>query len=227
MNTIILLHGALGSKDQFSALIKLLEQNFQVHILNFSGHGGLPIPVDGFSMSLFENDVLKYMEAHVIDSAFIFGYSMGGYVGLSLAANHPAKVKALFTLATKLDWNPESASKESAMLNPEIIQQKVPDFAKQLQERHQPADWKNLLSATSDFMMQLGNAALDMEVYKSIQCPVRLSVGDRDKMVSINETMNVYKAIPKGSLLVLPQTPHPFELTDQSRIASELKLFFT
>ena len=37
---IILLHGALGSENQFSQLKESLADKFEVHSMNFEGHGG-------------------------------------------------------------------------------------------------------------------------------------------------------------------------------------------
>ena len=44
-------------------------------------------------------------------------------------------------------------------------------------------------------------------------------------MVSMNETVAVYKALLKGSLIVLPDTPHPFESVDLNRLVFEIKQF--
>ena len=40
MKTILLLHGAIGAKDQMIPLEKMLSTDFSVFSLNFSGHGG-------------------------------------------------------------------------------------------------------------------------------------------------------------------------------------------
>jgi len=223
---LLLLHGALGSKSQFDSLTELLAGTFNVHAINFSGHGGEKIPVDGYSILLFENDVLDYMNVNEIGSAFIFGYSMGGYVGLSLAGIHPDKVRSVYTLATKLEWNPEVANKESGMLNPETILEKIPKFAKQLEERHHPADWKQIMQKTAAFMKILGDQPLDEKFFRTIHCPVMLSVGDRDKMVGVSETFHVFKFLTRGSLYVMPQTNHPFEMVDHKRLALEIIRYF-
>lgn len=47
-------------------------------------------------------------------------------------------------------------------------------------------------------------------------------LGDRDKMVTLDETVNAYKAIPGAALSVFPETPHPLEKVDVSRIVFEL-----
>ena len=119
MKHILLLHGALGSLEQFDKLQTQLSANFIVHTLNFSGHGGQPIPKKGFSIELFANDVLNYLDEKKIPSINIFGYSMGGYVALHLAVHHPERIKSIFTLATKFEWSEESTAREVKMLNAE------------------------------------------------------------------------------------------------------------
>ena len=39
-------------------------------------------------------------------------------------------------------------------------------------------------------------------------------LGDRDKMVSLDETVAVYKSLPNAEMCVLPNTPHPLEQAD-------------
>ena len=97
MKHLLLLHGALGSLEQFDELETRLSKKFIVHTLNFSGHGGLPIPEEGFSIELFAKDVLNYLNNKKIDSINIFGYSMGGYVALYLAVHHPNPVSMSVT----------------------------------------------------------------------------------------------------------------------------------
>ncbi|RPI14116.1 MAG: alpha/beta hydrolase, partial [Ignavibacteriae bacterium] len=74
MNDLLLLHGALGTKFQFNELKNVLNDHFKVHSINFSGHGGEPIPGEPFSMELFACDVLKWMDANRIDKINIFGH---------------------------------------------------------------------------------------------------------------------------------------------------------
>lgn len=117
MQKILLLHGALGSKQNFQELEKILQPNFETYSFNFEGHGGREIPNNTLSIPGFAAEVIAFLEQHSIDKISIFGYSMGGYVGLYLAKHFPEKVEKLYTLATKLNWTIEGAIKESAILN--------------------------------------------------------------------------------------------------------------
>lgn len=227
MQNLLLLHGALGSKVQFIDLEKKLKDSFEAYSINFSGHGGEPIPGEPFSIPLFAQDVLSFLDKNKIDKINIFGYSMGGYVGLYLARHYPERVNKLFTIATKLKWNEEIAARETKMLDPVKIKEKVPAFAEELIMRHSQSNWEKVLSKTAEMMTTLGKEnAIKDEDYKLIENTVLLSVGDRDKMVTIEETAEAYCKLKNGQFMVLPETPHPFENVSVARLEDEIRKFF-
>ena len=223
MKTILLLHGAIGSKGQLISLEKSLQPFFQVHTLNFPGHGGEPLP-NSYSMPIFAESVKKYIDQHKLYEPIIFGYSMGGYVALYGAKRHSFRAEKIITLATKFEWNETIAAKESKMLNPEVIEEKLPRFALTLQERHAPENWKEVLHKTSGLLSQLGSMAYLQDV-SDLQTPTLIILGDRDKMVSLEETVAIYKKLPVASLTVLPNTAHPIEEVDTDMLAFHIKRF--
>lgn len=228
MRDLILLHGAIGSEKQLYPLADKLKDDFRITMLNFSGHGGKKIPDEKFSIKLFSEDLQFMLDKSKIKDADIFGYSMGGYVALYTALKYQSKINSIFTLATKFDWNPESSSTEASMLNPEKISGKLPAFAKELSERHYPQDWNSVLQKTSEMMIDLGNEnLLCNENLNLINCKVRIGIGDRDKMVSIEESLNAYRNIPNSSFIVFPNTSHLIEKISVERLSSELRLFFS
>lgn len=226
MQHLLLLHGAIGAKDQLEELANQLKEKYIVHTLNFSGHGGESISNE-FSIEQFSKDVLNYLSKNKIDTINIFGYSMGGYVALYLAKFHQQKVNKVFTLATKFLWTPEIAQREIKMLDANKIEEKIPAFAKQLEKRHSPADWKWLLQKTAEMMIALGNNnPLSLNDYKTITQSVQIGIGDKDTMVSLEETIDVYRHLPNARFIVFPNTQHPIEKVDLNRLKNEIQLFF-
>lgn len=225
MKPIILLHGALGSAAQFGDLGKLLEGHFEVHLLNLPGHGGGDTA--HFSIPSFARFVEDYILEKGLERPAIFGYSMGGYVALYLAKENPELLRCICTLATKFHWDEATAAKEVKLLNPEAMETKVPLFAEALKQRHQPSNWKAVVQQTATLLKGLGeNNLLKGADYTSITTPVLVMLGDRDKMVSLEETVAVAKALPFGELAVLPNTPHPWEGVDAAIVAYFLQRFF-
>jgi pimeloyl-ACP methyl ester carboxylesterase len=225
---LLLLHGAAGASDQLKPIAAAMGKEFTVHTLDFSGHGSKPFPDKPYAISLFADDVLKYMDEHHLDRVAIFGYSMGGYVGMYLALHHPARISGLTTLATKFHWDPAIAHREAQLLNPDKILEKVPAFARTLGQRHHPKDWKRVLEQTAALLTDLGAAPpLRTDTWRAITVPVLLLLGDNDKMVSLEETLAVFKGIPGAQLGILPATPHPIEQVDTTVLACLLRRFYT
>jgi pimeloyl-ACP methyl ester carboxylesterase len=226
MKHLLLLHGAIGAKGQLQPLAEQLKDKFIVHTLNFSGHGGATLPAE-FSMEAFAEDVLAYLEANSIRQVNIFGYSMGGYVALYLAKHHPEKIEKLFTLGTKFLWSPEIAAKEIKMLDAGKIAEKIPAFAEALEKRHAPNDWKAILKKTAEMMEGLGNHnVLQSPDYNSIEHPVLIGIGDKDTMVTLEETIDVYRSLKNANLSVFPGMQHPIEKVNPGRLAEEIIRFF-
>lgn len=212
MKPILLLHGALGAQDQFDALAARLSESYAVHRLNFSGHGPDTVMPDAFLPEVFMADILQYLDQNRLDSVNIFGYSMGGYLALMLALNHPERITAILTLGTKMDWNPETATREAARLDPDKILEKVPAFAKALQQRHGESRWRTVLEKTAGMMQFLGeHSPLDEAALRAIPVPVTVVLGDADEMVRREEAMQAAEWIPGARFEVLEGARHAVE----------------
>jgi shikimate kinase/esterase/lipase len=224
---LLVLHGALGSEGQLEPLKNALSDSFEVHSLNFTGHGGRDFDGDNFSIDYFTKDVLDYLEEQGLDKVAIFGYSMGGYVALNLAKKHPNRVGKIFTLATKFAWSVESASKEVKMLNPDVIATKIPAFATTLKERHAPLDWKWHLKKTAEMMLELGKGAgLSSEDFAGITQEVLITVGSKDRMVGQEESETVANLLPNGKFELLEGFKHPIEQVDLAILTEKITAFF-
>ena len=221
MNPILILHGALGSASQLEPVKSMMESNGTiVHSLNFSGHGGASFQ-NNFGIEQFAADTLQYIKSHQLKQITIFGYSMGGYVALWLAKQYPEVVGKIFTLGTKFDWSVESAAHEVKKLNAEKILEKMPAFARILENRHKPNDWKMLMQKTADMMMALGERPLlTKEIFETIQQPTLICLGDQDDMADRNYSEQVASFLPSGEFLLLENTPHPIERVDLKKLIS-------
>jgi pimeloyl-ACP methyl ester carboxylesterase len=152
---------------------------------------------------------------------------MGGYVALYLEANQPESVGKVMTLGTKFNWNPEGAAKEVRMLNPSIIEEKVPRFAEHLSKIHAPNDWKSNMIKTADMMLVMGeNPPLNQALYSKVNSKVLLTLGEKDQMVTREETESVLRQLPNAKLLLFPDFEHPIEKVNLDQLATGITKFF-
>lgn len=224
---LLLLHGALGSKNQFGPLVKLLKTDFETYAINFSGHGNHPHIPDRFTLSLFTQDILDFLDQGAHKAIHIFGYSMGGYVALNLAKGHGGRIGKVMTLATKFDWDPESAAREQKMLDADKIEEKVPAFAQILKDRHTSMGWKPVLEKTAGMMQGLGNGhALDAGDLNSIHTPVMVLLGTKDRMVTKDESIRAAGALAQGQFKPLADAEHPLEKINPSELSALMIDYF-
>lgn len=225
MQTIILLHGAIGAKDQLEPLaVELKQQGYNVFTLSFSGHGQIPFAAN-FGIEQFALELEQFVKENNLQQPTVFGYSMGGYVSLYLAHQQPNLLGNIITLGTKFEWSPTIAQKEVKMLESKTIIEKVPKFAEALQKRHGD-DWELLLQKTAEMMLSLGNKnALSLNDFTSIENKVLIGLADKDNMVSLEESTAVYKQLKNGAMYMLPNTKHPIESVNIKLLSQVIKEF--
>jgi esterase/lipase len=227
MKRIVLLHGAIGSSDQLNPLAETLnKEGFQTFTFNFSGHGKTPFQ-NNFDINTFALELKLFIENKNLHKASVFGYSMGGYVALYLAKLAPELLGNIITLGTKFNWTKEIAEREIQNLNPETILQKVPKFALALEQRH-GQNWKTLLEKTAEMMTGLGEKnVLNLSDFTAIKNNILIGLADKDSMVSLEETINVYKHLPNAAMYMLPNTKHPIESVNIKLLTQILDNFIT
>ncbi|MFN4234434.1 MAG: alpha/beta fold hydrolase [Bacteroidia bacterium] len=225
MESIILLHGAIGAKNQLLSLAEILKVHIDVHLIEFSGHGSSNNSCE-FSIQEFSNDIINYIRLFPDKKFHVFGYSMGGYVALYTELKHPGTFSSIFTYGTKFKWDKETAEKEIKLLNPEKIQEKIPAFANELAIRHGKENWKDVLHKTAQMMLKMGeNPPLNDDDFSKIKIPVIITWGDADKMVSKEESVKVKNRLSNGFFKSYTNWPHPIEKLDYKALANDIERF--
>lgn len=219
---LILLHGAMGCKDDFRSIEPILTSSFDVHSFNFSGHGKELFSDKGFGIEVFSEELEAFIIKHDLNKPLVFGYSMGGYVALYLASKNKNIFGNILTLGTKFNWTPESADKETSRMNPDVMEVKIPAYTNMLYASH-GKDWKTLVYQTAGMMIELGESPILIpDMLSVIEIPVSICLGDQDNMVSQEESNELAQQIPNGKFSLLPNTPHPIEKVKPDLIATVL-----
>jgi hypothetical protein len=111
------------------------------------------------------------------------------------------------------------------MLDAKTITEKVPKFAEDLKTRH-GNEWEALLQKTADMMIDLGaNNLMKLADYSAITNNILIGLADKDTMVSLDETLAVYKQLKNGAMYILPNTKHPIESVNVSLLAKIISDF--
>lgn len=224
MKQLMLIHGAIGGVDQLIPLRDLLKKDFEIHLLEFDGHGQKAEINSPFSLENFDRNLAEALD-NIGQPTHIFGYSMGGFIALLHAAKDPSNIASIATLGTKMKWSPEIAEQEVKHLVPERIKEKVPAFAEALFKKH-GVFWEDVLKRTARFMSELGELQpIQESLMQQIKIPVQLCLGDQDSMVTEDETMEVHQWISPSRFHRIPDSKHPIEQVNLGELVKALKGF--
>ncbi len=216
---ILLLHGALGSKEQLIPLQEELSLDREVFIMDFEGHGKSKSEND-FSIELFTQNVVDFLREKNISRVDVFGYSMGGYVALNLASKYYSLMRNIIILGTKFEWSPNFAESEVKMLDPEQIEVKVPAFAARLEQLHGNQNWKYVVEKTAIMMLGLGNnPPLKKVDFQQIENRTLICLGNLDKMSTVEESESVANWLPNGKFKLIENFKHPIEVVSMEELA--------
>lgn len=96
---LVLLHGLSGSSDWWRRNVPALARRYQVFLLDLPGFGAMRRERRRFSLAEAAAWLFSWMEAVGLERISLVGHSMGGYVGIKLAAEHPETVDRLALVA--------------------------------------------------------------------------------------------------------------------------------
>lgn len=94
---LLLLHGGLGSIENFKKCIPELASHFKVIALDSPGHGRSS-QTDSLSYEFLSDKISIFIDSLQLDSLYVMGWSDGGVIGLILASDRPDKVKKLIAV---------------------------------------------------------------------------------------------------------------------------------
>lgn len=91
---LIILHGLLGSLDNWQSIARELGRNYKVYTVDLRNHGKSPHS-ETMNYEAMASDVLALMDKLGLLHAHIIGHSMGGKVAMYFALHYPERVDKL------------------------------------------------------------------------------------------------------------------------------------
>lgn len=98
---LFLLHGALGASTQFRPLLPFLQNKFDVHTLDFEGHGASPLKNRPLRLKHFAENAVAYLDttAGLDESIRIFRLLQKGELQVFPDTPHPLEKVSMRNLA--------------------------------------------------------------------------------------------------------------------------------
>ena len=97
---LLLLHGFLGSGDDWDYIASQFEPDIRVLAPDLPGHGvAVDLQPSAYTMDGAADDLIQNLDHEGIHKTMAVGYSMGGRLALHLALRHPDRVDKLVMLS--------------------------------------------------------------------------------------------------------------------------------
>ncbi|MCL2660621.1 MAG: alpha/beta hydrolase [Acidobacteriaceae bacterium] len=215
--TLLLVHGLGGRSEDWAGLIPAMTAaGFHVYAPDLLGYGRSDRPDVSYSISMQEDVLAKFMQAVHLEHADVAGWSMGGWVSMKLALDHPQRVDRLVLYDSAGIYFPptfdpdlftprdrEEVARLLAVLTPRA--RHMPGFVSDALIRRQSRNaWVIHRSAVA---MMTGSDLLDFRL-NDLKQPTLVVWGSRDDLIPLLVGKRIDALIPNASLMVIDGCGH-------------------
>ncbi|MFD7136454.1 alpha/beta fold hydrolase [Streptomyces sp. NPDC059894] len=114
--TVVFGHGLLFGGWMFDPQVTALSRRYRCVTIDWRGQGGTPRAESGYDMDSLTEDVIALLAELGTGPVHYVGLSMGGFVGMRLAARRPDLVRSLSLLSTSSERDSPDVDIESAKM---------------------------------------------------------------------------------------------------------------
>ena len=204
---LILLHGWSQSGQTWSGVADDFAKHFQVIIPDLRGHGATDNPSrEYFTMKQLALDVYALLDHLKIDSFRAMGISMGGATLLHMATQQPNRIDSMVLIGA---WSyiPSDQREIARSIDLDNIPE---DQMRNYREVHKHGDeqiiammeWPKI--AADDYE----STAFTPPYLATIKANTLIVHGERDRRVPVSIALEMYEAIPKSLLWIVPNGGH-------------------
>jgi pimeloyl-ACP methyl ester carboxylesterase len=203
---LLWLHGFLGAGADWKYIFNDVPAGFQLIAPDLRGHGGSTNPSGEFSFRQAAHDVLGLLDALGIDRIRAIGVSGGGLTLLHLATMRPALVDAMVIVSAPPYFPAQARAIQRNVSEAMFSASELETMQKR--HVHGPDQWQQLLVHTRGFADSHDDVNFTPPYLATIAADTLIVFGDRDPLYPVSLAFELYSAIPKSYLCVVPNGGH-------------------
>jgi pimeloyl-ACP methyl ester carboxylesterase len=221
---LVILHGLLGSSDNWHSLGKIFGEHFRTFVLDARNHGRSPHS-DLFNYHAMSEDVVEFVRQKDLSSVSLLGHSMGGKTAALVSLLHPELIDKLivvdiaprsyqahhdqvFNALTSLDLSMFEYRKDiDEVLSKKILEVPLRQFLMKnlIRNDFSRFHWKMNLE-----VIEKNYAQINEELPRDHQFdkPTLFIRGENSDYIQMEDMPIIYKLFPKAKLATIKNAGH-------------------
>jgi 3-oxoadipate enol-lactonase len=243
--TLLFAHGLLWSGKMFAKQVAMLQPRYRCITFDWRGQGQSAVTRDGYDMESLYADTVALMDALHIETCHFVGLSMGGFIGMRLAARRPDLVTSLILIGTSADPEPAANIPKYRMLNLVarwfgfgLVANRVmaimfgQKFLRDPARQQECAEWRRQLFANHRIGITRATSGVIARhgVYDelhAITAPTLILVGDQDVATVPATAQRMHERITRSQLTIIPGAGHTSTVEEPEAINTAILTFLS
>jgi len=240
---IVFSHGLLFSVRMFDAQVAALRGRYRCIAYDHRGQGSSDLPaVESIDMDTLYQDAVTFIERLGVAPCHFVGLSMGGFVGMRIAARRPELLRSLVLLATSGDAEAALTASRYKLLNfiarwigLRPVASKVMQimFGRTYLEDPSRAslrnEWRQQLVSNSREIWRAVNGVIHRqgvhEELPRIAAPTLIVVGEEDVATVPAKAERLHAVIRSSRLVRVPRAGHTSTVEEPEQVNAALTAF--
>lgn len=223
---LLLLHGGLGTVEDFSSQTLELARHFRVVAFERPGHGHTADIDEPFSFDAMSAYAIDSIETLKLGTTNLVGWSDGAIIGLLVALSRPDLVKRLISVSGLFNASSQAPQDMNWIrsLTPESFRKAAPALVRRYEEISPDchSHFAVVLEKTKRLWLNEPNIAI--EQLAKISAPTMVMTGDRDS-IPLEHTLELFRSIKGAQLCIIPGATH-FLLSEKPDLVNRAILGF-
>jgi len=203
---LLWIHGGMGSGADWQYIFKELPAGYRFIAPDLRGHGASKNPSGAFSFRQCALDIMGLLNHLNISTFKAIGLSGGGITLLHMATAEPRRVESMVIVSAP-PYFPAEARAAMRQFSESVIGLEEMD---RMRKRHKYGDQQiqQLFAIVRALADTYDDVNFTRSYLSTIEAETLIVFGDRDPLYPISLAMELYRAIPRSFLWVVPNGGH-------------------
>jgi pimeloyl-ACP methyl ester carboxylesterase len=203
---LLLLHGFTGAGTDWAPLAEPLAGEHELIVPDLRGHGRSTNPSGAYTHRQAALDLFALLDRLGIGSVKAIGVSGGANALLHMATQQPSRVEAMVLVSAASYY----AAQARAFMRQFTVESHTDEQWQVMRQRHRHGDRQILAlwAQAQGFKNSYDDMSFTPPHLATISARTLLVSGDRDPLVPVSLAVEMYTAIPRAYLWIVPNAGH-------------------